>query len=73
MFKTGHPVCFSIKTGDSCGKIFHQYDCTPRSKKDGDKGEKMKLMNKTNVTLDHGPTCVSLRRGIGLYEIYLFL
>lgn len=40
MFKTGHPVCFSIKTGDSCGKIFHQYDCTPRSKKDEDKGEK---------------------------------
>lgn len=33
MFKTGHPVCFSIKTGDSCGKMFHQYDCTPRSKK----------------------------------------
>lgn len=27
------------KTGDSCGKMFHQYDCTPRSKKDRDGGK----------------------------------
>ena len=64
MFKTGHPVCFSIKTGDSCGKMFHQYDFTPRSKKRWKQGEKMKLMNKTNVTPDHGPRCVLLRKNI---------
>lgn len=66
MFKTGHPVCFSIKTGDSCGKMFHQYDCTPRSKKKKKCRQErtMKLMNKTNVPLDHGPSCVLLRKNI---------
>lgn len=67
MFKTGHPVCFSIKTGDSCGKMFHQYDCTPRSKKKKKRWRQertMKLMNKTNVLLDHGPSCVLLRKNI---------
>lgn len=66
MFKTGHPVCFSIKTGDSCGKMFHQYDCTPRSKKKKRWRQErtMKLMNKTNVLLDHGPSCVLLRKNI---------
>ena len=65
MFKTGHPVCFSIKTGDSCGQVLHQCDCIPRSKKKRWRQERtMKLMNKTNVPLDHGPSCVLLRKNI---------
>lgn len=34
----------------------------------------MKLMNKTNVTLDHGPICVSLRRSIRIiWNIFIFI
>lgn len=57
MFKTGYHVCLSVQTGDSCGKMSHQYGDTAclkkkkeKEEKDRDKGEGVKLMNKTAVT-----------------------
>lgn len=68
MFKTGYHVCLSVQTGDSCGKMFHQYGDTAclkkkgKEEKDRDKGEGVKLMNKTAVTPHHVYVYLLLRK-----------